>query len=222
MVACAETHKDVAVVGARLTYRDGTVQHAGIAFCQRDGLPRHIYRGFSGNHPAVTRHREFQAVTGACLLVRHDAFATVQGFDEAFENGFEDIDLCLRLRASGFRTWYCGTTDITHLESVSLQSQGHQEKVPNAANQDLFLTRWHSQIRRDEVAIYAEDGLLSVDSDDIYPVRITLAPELGTAITRDVDSGLAKLLEIRSRQVFDLEKEIGHLTCQLLDNGIEP
>ncbi len=218
MMACIESNTAIAIVGARLLYRDGTVQHAGIAFSQRDGEPRHVYRGFPGEHPAVLRDRDFQAVTGACFLVRREAFDNLGGFDAAFTNGHEDIDFCLRARGQGLRTRYCGTAVVVHLESVSRRT-GDEETDPN---RNAFDARWGSKIVRDELQVYADDGLIRVDSDDVYPLQISCAVELaiGTEVTSDVE--LARLLSIRSRQVFDLEKEIGYLTARLQDHGIEP
>ncbi len=218
MLTCIESDSTIAIVGARLLYRDGTVQHAGIAFSQRDGEPRHIYRGFPGEHPAVLRDRDFQAVTGACFLVRREAFHDLGGFDTAFTNGHEDIDFCLRTRGQGLRTRYCGTAVVLHLESVSRRTDD-EEPDPNRS---AFDARWGSKIVRDELQVYADDGLIRVDSDDVYPLQISCAVELaiGTEVTSDVE--LARLLSIRSRQVFDLEKEIGYLTARLQDHGIEP
>ncbi len=218
MMACVESDTTIAIVGARLLYRDGTVQHAGIAFSQRDGEPRHIYRGFPGEHPAVLRDRDFRAVTGACFLVRREAFDNLGGFDTAFTNGHEDIDFCLRARGQGLRTRYCGTAVVVHLEAVSRHT-GDEGTDPNRS---AFDARWSSTIVRDELQIYADDGLLRMDSDDVYPLQISCAVELaiGAELTEDVE--LARLLSIRSRQVFDLEKEIGYLTARLQDHGIEP
>ena len=222
MVECAEANHDVAVVGARLIYRDGTIQHAGVTFGMKDGFPRHIYRGFPASHPAVSRNRELQAVTGACMLVRSNAFNRVGGFDETFINGFEDIDLCLRLGELGLRTWYCGVTVITHAESVSRRGTGPTPDPSYSQNAQTFRKRWDSRIRRDELVLYIEDGLISVDSSDTYPVHFSFAPELAIVNSDAVSAGIADLLDIRSRQVFDLEKEVGYLTCRLLDYGIEP
>lgn len=41
--------------------------------------------------------------TAACVLLRAVAFREVGGFDERFFMYFEDVDLCLRLRAAGWR-----------------------------------------------------------------------------------------------------------------------
>ena len=222
MTTSARSSPEVGVVGARLLYRDGTVQHAGVAFSQRDGVPRHIYRGFPGDHPVVTRSRDFQAVTAACILVRRAVFAEVGGFDQSYVNGYEDIDLCLTIRKHGYRVHYCGSAVLEHLESVSRRGEVAGLDPAEDENLQLFLERWSTSAVRDELNVYAEDGLLWVDSGEIYPLVMRCSEEL--AVARDISdpASIARMLNVRSHQVFDLEKEIGYLTARLLDHGIEP
>ena len=40
------------------------------------------------------------------MLVRRDAYQKVDGFDEAFELIFGDVDLCLRIKKKGYRIVY--------------------------------------------------------------------------------------------------------------------
>jgi GT2 family glycosyltransferase len=217
MLACVDDGADL--VGIRLEYGDGTVQHAGICFSQMDGMPRHVYRGFPGDHPAVVATRDAQAVTAACLMITRSAFEAVGGFDAGFINGFEDVDLCLRAIASGSRVVYCGRAVARHLESVSVRLSPEQaEEV--AANAARFRDRWPS-VRPDEVERYITDGLLRIAADDIYPLTITIDPLLGVSESGGTDA-IGRLLNVRSRQVFDLEKDVGRLAAQLLDHGIEP
>lgn len=222
LIAVAEADSSIAVVGARLLYRDGTVQHAGVAFSQSDGVPRHVYRGFSGEHPAVVRDRDFQAVTAACILIRAEVFTAMSGFDRGYTNGYEDIDLCMRVREAGHRVRYCGSAVVEHFESVSRRTE--VEGLDPAADENLirFMSRWAATARRDELNVYADDGLLSVGSGEIYPLVMRCAEEL--AVARDISdpASIARMLNVRSHQVFDLEKEIGYLTARLLDHGIEP
>src|SRR5207249_1560523 len=82
-----------AVVGRKLLYPDGTIQHAGMVSDQ-DGQPQHLYVGFPSDHPAVNKSRRFQMVTGGCFLITREAFDRAKGFDDEFVNGFEDVDLC--------------------------------------------------------------------------------------------------------------------------------
>jgi GT2 family glycosyltransferase len=222
MTSTARSSTDVGVVGARLLYRDGTIQHAGVAFSQRDGVPRHIYRGFPGDHRVVTRSRDFQAVTAACMLTRRAVFEDVGGFDPIYVNGYEDIDLCLKIRQRGYRVNYCGSAVLEHLESVSRRGEVDGLDPAHDANLRLFLERWSTSAVRDELNVYADDELLWVDSGEIYPLVMRCSEEL--AVARDISdsASIARMLNVRSHQVFDLEKEIGYLTARLLDHGIEP
>jgi GT2 family glycosyltransferase len=222
MTSTARSNTDVGVVGARLLYRDGTIQHAGVAFSQRDGVPRHIYRGFPGDHRVVTRSRDFQAVTAACMLTRRAVFEDVGGFDPIYVNGYEDIDLCLKIRQRGYRVNYCGSAVLEHLESVSRRGEVDGLDPAHDANLRLFLERWSTSAVRDELNVYADDELLWVDSGEIYPLVMRCSEEL--AVARDISdpASIARMLNVRSHQVFDLEKEIGYLTARLLDHGIEP
>lgn len=222
MLRCADEDPKIGIVGCRLLYSDETVQHAGIAFSQADGEPRHIYRGFPGDHPAVTQTRHLQAVTGACLLVRRTLFEALSGFDSTYENGFEDVDLCLRVAQVGHAVAYCGEAVVSHLEAVSRRPDSTAPSGAESHNRSEFAQRWAATVRRDEVSLYAEDGLVAFAAGDIYPLQMTVAPELATAIGEQTTAELAQLLNIRSRQVFDLEKEIGYLTARLLDHGIQP
>jgi GT2 family glycosyltransferase len=222
MLRCADEDPKVGIVGCRLLYSDETVQHAGIAFSQADGEPRHIYRGFPGDHPAVVQTRHLQAVTGACLLVRRTLFEALGGFDSTYENGFEDVDLCLRAAQAGHVIAYCGEAVVSHLEAVSRRPDSTAPSGAESHNRSEFTQRWAGTVRRDEVSLYAEDGLIAFAAGDIYPLQMTVAPELATAIGEQTTAELAQLLNIRSRQVFDLEKEVGYLTARLHDHGIQP
>ncbi len=78
-------HADVGVVGARLIYGDGTIQHAGVllgAFA----LTHHLLRGrpadFRGYHNRGLLTHAVSAVTAACAVVRRELFDTLGGFDE--------------------------------------------------------------------------------------------------------------------------------------------
>lgn len=114
----------VAAVGSKLLFPDGTVQHAGIVMVDhqplRDPLlAYHIYRRWGASHPAVNECRTYQAVTAACVLVRRSAFEAVGGFDEGYWNGYEDVDLCFKLREKGWLIVYEPKSVLIHYESQS-------------------------------------------------------------------------------------------------------
>ncbi|NWF71975.1 MAG: glycosyltransferase [Nitrospirae bacterium] len=150
-----EHHPDVAVVGSKLLYEDGTIQHAGVAFSRVVLLPYHIYRQFPADSPMVNRRREFQSVTGACMLVRRDVFEQVGRFDEGFKNGFEDVDLCLKIREQGWHIIYRPDSVVYHLESQTPGRKAHEKD-----NARRLLERWaHKWWIPDEDVLYMGDGL---------------------------------------------------------------
>jgi GT2 family glycosyltransferase/thioredoxin-like negative regulator of GroEL len=121
LVKCAREDKKRAVVGAKLLYPDDTIQHAGVAITDSPHpiFPYHIHHKKPSNAPEVNVMREYQAVTGACMLVRKDLFEKMGGFDEDFLNGYEDVDLCFRIRENGYKIIYCPESIVYHYESVS-------------------------------------------------------------------------------------------------------
>ncbi|MCH4091489.1 glycosyltransferase family 2 protein [Acetobacter sp.] len=108
----------VGVVGARLLYPDGTIQHAGVML-SRDGAT-HLLRGAkaqdTGYLNALTCQRDLSAVTGACLMIRRDVFDQIGGIDESFAVSCNDIDLCLRASAAGWRVVWTPYATLTHVD----------------------------------------------------------------------------------------------------------
>jgi len=135
----------VGVVGAKLMFEDGAIQHAGVAFFE--GRPDHVRRGFGNDDPgyffSTVGQRNYSAVTGACMLSRKDLFVAVRGFDEALTVNYNDIDYCLKIRESGFRVAYAAQAQLTHFESRSRVRHVSKQEV------DLFVKRWGSFVRND-------------------------------------------------------------------------
>jgi GT2 family glycosyltransferase len=210
LVAHAEAHEEAHVVGSKLLYQNRTIQHAGIVIGS-DLAPRHVYRGFPEDHPAVSRSRSFQAVTAASMLVRRSAFEDVGGFDEEFVNGFDDIDLCLRIGERGGETHYCPESVLVHLEAATRGDDADLFRQ----NAERYLERWRNRVRRDDLEVYAKDGLLELVPGDLYPLELRVDPLLATVSTQD----LYDVLEERSRQVFELLKENAELRVRVAEAG---
>ena len=134
---------EVGAVGPQLLYPNGTVQHAGM-FLSR-GVGRHAFRFSPRDEPgsfglALTQ-RNVISVTGACLMVRRDTFEALGGFDEEHAVINNDLDFCLRARASGRVVVYTPYATLIHHEMVS---RGEIRDVYNAGRfdtawKDLFL-----------------------------------------------------------------------------------
>jgi len=208
------SHAKAGVIGSRLLYPDGSTQHAGVAFCE-DRFPRHLYAGFPGDHPVVCKSRRVRAVSAACALVRRDAFEQVGGFDEGYENGLEDVDLCLRLIEAGFEVHYCGDSVVQHLEMATRlenHSQIHE-------GERRYLETWGDRIEPDDIRHYLSDGLMEVSYPPAYPLRMRISPLLAAVDERGREAESDQLLLTRSRQAFDLLRETVRLTVFRSEHG---
>jgi GT2 family glycosyltransferase len=197
----AERYPAAAAVGAKLLFPNDTIQHAGVVICA-DRSPRHIYMGFPSDHPAVNKSRRFQVVTAACVLLRRDAFEAVGGLDEDFHNGFEDVDLCLRIGEHGHEVWYCHRSVLHHFEKGTRSDERFEE------NLSLYRRRWARKVQPDEFDYYLADDLLKLSYGHQYPLRMEIAPELAVLEREDEwERNADRLLAERSRQVFVLLRE---------------
>ncbi len=119
--------KEVGAVGAKLLYPDGIVQHAGVVI-GIGGVAGHGNKYIKRDAPgygfrAVTTHG-VSAVTAACLAVRKEVYNEVGGLDEALQVAFNDVDLCLKIRAAGYQNVFTPYAELIHHESVS---RGHDD-----------------------------------------------------------------------------------------------
>lgn len=112
--------------GPLLTYADATVQHLGVTICP-DCTLTHLYKSLPAGHPLAQKRRFFQVLTGAALLMPRRLFLSCGGFDEGFINGFEDVDLGLRLSAGGFRLACVPESRVIHLESRTPNRFRHED-----------------------------------------------------------------------------------------------
>jgi rhamnosyltransferase len=197
---------ELAAAGARLVLPDGTVQHAGIAI-GLDRWPHNLYAGLAGDHAAVSRKRTVSAVNGACLLIRRAAFDALDGFDPEFEDGYDDVDLCLRLGQQGGESHYCPAS-VVHRSQPTSRATDREARVGTGALR--YEQRWRDQVSPDDFLRYAEDGLLAVAYRQQYPFRLELSPQLAVVPgSRTEWLELERLLAARSEQVIELIESAG-------------
>jgi GT2 family glycosyltransferase len=196
MVEAAETHPAVGAVGAKLLWPDGSIQHAGVCF-GADGFPYHIYSGFPADHPAVCRRRRFQSVTAGCALFRRSAFEAAGGFDPEWVNGYEDVDLCLRLGALGHEILYEPEAVVTHLESAT-RGRSYDSMRENYR---LYKSRWADRARPDDLATVVEDGLIELDNRGHDRPLVRVDPLLAETRRDGTDARLEELVTEQARRV---------------------
>lgn len=154
---------EVGAVGAKLLYPNGRIQHAGVVM----GLYDNCGHGFKALDGSVGHYFDFpdvirnvSAVTGACLMTRKDVFWQAGGFDETdFAVAFNDVDLCLKIGALGFRVLYTPHALLYHHEAFSKTSK---DLVPHPEEVIRMRYKWENIIARDP---YYSPNLTRNDED---------------------------------------------------------
>lgn len=142
----------IGAVGAKLLYRDNTIQHGGILI----GLPQiavHAHKGFpkdsEGYQKRLVAVQNFSAVTAACMMMRRDLFLEVGGFDENLPLAYNDVDLCLKLLAFGKRIVWTPYAELFHDESQTRGLEVSLEKQKRLSSEaDYFLQRWKDVLEK--------------------------------------------------------------------------
>jgi len=141
----------VGVVGAKLLYPDGTINHAGISLSREDGLAHVLFE----REPAEDlgylflphAARNVAAVTGACLLTRTDLYRRLGGFDEKkLQVAYNDVDFCLRAGAAGQRAVVTPQAVLRHVGSASRgNTYAEREHIEYIARHGTYRDPYHSE-----------------------------------------------------------------------------
>ncbi|MFZ2473310.1 MAG: glycosyltransferase [Methanothrix sp.] len=117
LVDCLERNLDAGMVGAKLIYPDGTIQHAGATFNDQ-GDWYHVGRG----EPAYRfdKEKEVPGCTSAVMIVRRSAIPN-GGWNEDYIRAanHNDVEMCCLMRKNGWKIIYCPSSIVIHLESLT-------------------------------------------------------------------------------------------------------
>ena len=134
MLAAFERFPDAGFVGnVQRNPRTRRYEHMGMVFsghshlCVGRYFPFKPFRGYT----------QWRAVSGACCLIRRSVFLQAGGFDEAYVNGCEDMDLCLRLGQQGYRHYVANSSVIYHYVSSTEGRHDFEQR-----NKVKLLERW--------------------------------------------------------------------------------
>jgi glycosyltransferase involved in cell wall biosynthesis len=118
---------EVGLVGSRLYYPNGQIQHAGVIFGLGNSAG-HVYRTLPGHvegfDSPVVNIKNYLSVTAACAMVSVEKFKKVGGFDEELEPVLQDVDLGIKLYDNGFYNVYTPYSELIHYESMSRVKKG--------------------------------------------------------------------------------------------------
>jgi GT2 family glycosyltransferase len=155
MVAIPRADPAVGVVGMKQLFPyTNQLYHTGIVF-NPERQPEHLYPHLDAALPQVNQQREYQAVNGACMLMPRGLFEECGGFDEAYRNGYEDVDLCLKARERGRRVICCTRAFIYHYGQIS-----EGRTADDDANAALLQRKWRDRIVPDRDSYLAKDRVL--------------------------------------------------------------
>jgi GT2 family glycosyltransferase len=139
----------VGAVGSLIVYDNGLIRAAGLALDPEAGAAAvgHRADGRSRGHfGLLAAERNVSAVSAACLMIRKSVFQEVNGFDGSrFERAFADVDLCLRLRARGYRHVF--TPRARCVYQGRMLPRVLQRPDPRALA--ALKQRWHRELERD-------------------------------------------------------------------------
>jgi O-antigen biosynthesis protein len=174
---------DVGAVGAKLVYPDCSkshhnknnsfkIQHIGVAFKEESGF----IKPYNMNKTELfgdEEHDELRAaVTAAALLVPKDKYWQVNGMDEKYIYGYEDVDFCLKLLKKGYKNIYCPKALLFHYE-FGTQEKNKNKEVRNRRlnNQKVFRQKWNKWIRNELLMDKLNNDLLFSEK----PLKVAFA-----------------------------------------------
>ena len=144
----------VGIVGAKLYYPDGRVQHAGDVVGV-GGIATHLHASIERDHPGYGRRavlaQELSAVTGACLMTWRSLYLQLGGLNERhLPVAFNDVDYCLRVWEAGYRVIWTPYAELYHHESVSRgQDLMPGKKVRFRREEAYMRSRWKHVLQHD-------------------------------------------------------------------------
>jgi GT2 family glycosyltransferase len=154
LVDCMRTHPRAAVVGAQLRNADGSFQCSHLPFPSLwvdwmilSGLGR-FFHGAAYPSRAADEHLGAQSVEwvgGACMLARRAAYEEAGGLDEEYFLYGEEMDLCYRLRRSGWEVWYEPRARVVHLGGGSSVKLGARSEAVNHRSRVRFFRLHHGE-----------------------------------------------------------------------------
>ncbi|MEK6423143.1 MAG: glycosyltransferase family 2 protein [Burkholderia gladioli] len=167
---------EIGAVGARLLYPDGSVQHAGLVLGIQGvagNAHKHLPRSALGYFGRASLIGAFSAVTAACLVMRKAVYDEVGGLNEPdLGVAFNDVDLCLRIQAAGYRNVWTPYAELYHHESATRGEENDPVKRARFEREIGYMNdRWADQLADDP--FYSRN--LTINREDFslaYPPRV--------------------------------------------------
>lgn len=170
LIAAAEQHPDAGALGPALLNDDGTVypsarelpsltQGVGHAVFGKVWPGNPWTHAYQRRQETAGQEREAGWLSGACLLLRREAFEAVGGFDEDYFMFFEDVDLGERLGLAGRPNVYVPSARVVHVGGVSWKARPAPMIAAHHASARRYLHRRYHQWYQWPVRVAISGGL---------------------------------------------------------------
>lgn len=148
---------EVGIVGAKLHYPDGRIQHAGMVLGLR-GAADFPFGGDAADAPGYMHRllvdQNYSAVTASCMMIRKSVYDEVGGMDEQdLKVSYNDVDLCLKVHQAGYLTVWTPHARLMHEGGAS---QARVDKTTQAdklkrfeGEQEAMYRKWLPLLARD-------------------------------------------------------------------------
>jgi N-acetylglucosaminyl-diphospho-decaprenol L-rhamnosyltransferase len=165
MVAFADEHLDVGVVGPQLLNSDGSVQSSrrrfptlATAFFESTWLqpyvPRRLLeRYYVGDQPD-DRVQDVDWLMGAALMARREAIERVGPMDERFFMYSEELDWCRRFWEAGWRVVYLPTAQILHHEGKSSEQVLPARHIHFQTSKVRYFRKYHGHVAAEALRLF--------------------------------------------------------------------
>lgn len=190
----------IGAVGAKLFYPDDTLQHGGV-IVGLGGVAGHSHKHLPRGHYGYSRQaiavNNYSAVTAACLMCRREVFELVGGFEDALQVAFNDIDLCLKIQAAGYKNVWLPHVQLYHYESKSRGYEDSPEKIKRFRTEIEYMRKhWADVIDHDPC--YSPN--LTRAKED-YSIRLEACGEVTQVTDRTSESPLLLAANLDAPQV---------------------
>jgi GT2 family glycosyltransferase len=148
----AYSRDDIGLVGCRLRFPDGRLQHVG------SYMPKASFRGqlVGGNEKDIHQYpadQEVDSVIFACVYIKRALLDAIGPLDDDYFSYFEDTDYCYKAKLAGFKTYYCSSVAITHHHNTSTRENGVSMWGMYHASREIFKEKWQQHLLEEQYSM---------------------------------------------------------------------
>ena len=157
MLRIIQEKPEVGVLGPLLRNEDGSIQisYGRMISLHAEAIQRFLSRGHARGNRLIRRYIENRSkkeaypdwVSGACMILRAEVLETVGLFDDRFFMYSEEVDLCERIRRSGYRVFYTPESEVVHVGGKSTEANPERAAFEYRRSQLYFYSKHYGRLR---------------------------------------------------------------------------